>query len=86
MALYLAVLQKGAKFGVSGIFDESTVNLGKRNKQSLGMRFIFLCFSEIIFLNEKGTSLEGKFCMWVLIPPTKNIWHWLPRVSRQGTR
>ena len=46
---------------MSGIFGESTVNLGKRNKQSWGMRFIFLCFSDIIFLNEKGTSLEGKF-------------------------
>lgn len=55
MALYLAVLQKGAEFGVSGIFGESGVDLGKRNKQSLGMRFIPLCFSEIIFLYEKGT-------------------------------
>ena len=54
------MLQKGPKFGVSGIFGESTLNLGERNKQSLGMRLIFLCFSEIIFLNEKETSLEGK--------------------------
>lgn len=53
------MLQSGAKFAVSGIFGESAVNFGKRNTQSLGMRFIFLCFSEIIFLNKKGTSLRG---------------------------
>lgn len=66
---------EGAKFGMSGTFGESAVDLGKRNKQSSGMRFVLLCFSEIVFLNEKGTSLQGKFCMWVHRSPTKNTWH-----------
>lgn len=79
--LCLAVLQNWAKFVVSGIFGKSAVNFGERNKESLGMRFIFLGFSKIISLIRRELPLEGKFYVYVLTPPLENTWHWTPRVS-----